>query len=109
MLQKNLRRDVYLAYLIKNYPEAELWRSGAEAMLDNRFIGKVEPMRHRMISSHCRERRLLVSMVVQLKAWVANISEYAAIDKFPCKEALSNDQQCLELQAVDLLPHLTCH
>lgn len=109
VLQKNLWRDVYLAYLIKNYPEAELWRLGAEAMLVDRFIGKVEPMGRRMNSSQDHERRLLVAMVIRHRAWAANISEYAAIDKFPCKEALSNDQQCLELQAVDLLPHLTCH
>lgn len=108
-LQKNLWRDVYLAYLIKNYPEAELWRLGAEAMLVDRFIGKVEPTGRRMNSSQDYERRLLVAMVVRHRAWAANISEHAAIDKFPCKQALPNDQQCLELQAVDLLPHLTCH
>ena len=109
VLQKNLWRDVYLAYLIKNYPEAELWRLGAEAMLVDRFIGKVEPTGRRMNSSQDYERRLLVAMVVRHRAWAANISEHAAIDKFPCKLALPNDQQCLELQAVDLLPHLTCH
>jgi hypothetical protein len=108
-LQKNLWRDVYLAYLIKNYPEAELWRLGAEAMLVDRFIGKVEPTGRRMNSSQDYERRLLVAMVVRHRAWAANISEHAAIDKFPCKQALPNDQQCLELQAVDLLPHLICH
>ena len=109
VVQKNLWRDVYLAYLIQNYPEAELWRLGAEAMLVDRFIGKVEPMGRRMNSSQDHERRLLVATVVRHRAWAANISEYAAIDKFPCKETLSKDQRCLELQAVDLLPHLTCH
>jgi hypothetical protein len=109
VLQKNLWRDVYLSYLIKNYPEAELWRLGAEAMLVDRFIGKVEPTGRRMNSSQDYERRLLVAMVVRHRAWAANISEHAAIDKFPCKQALPNDQQCLELQAVDLLPHLTSH
>jgi hypothetical protein len=109
VLQKNLWRDVYLSYLIKNYPEAELWRLGAEAMLVDRFIGKVEPTGRRMNSSQDYERRLLVAMVVRHRAWAANISEHAAIDKFPCKQALPNDQQCLELQAVDLLPHLTYH
>ena len=109
VLQKNLWRDVYLSYLIKNYPEAELWRLGAEAMLVDRFIGKVEPTGRRMNSSQDYERRLLVAMVVRHRAWAANISEHAAIDKFPCKLALPNDQQCLELHAVDLLPHLTCH
>jgi hypothetical protein len=95
VLQKNLWRDVYLAYLIKNYPEAELWRLGAEAMLVDRFIGKVEPTGRRMNSSQDYERRLLVAMVVRHRAWAANISEYAAIDKFPCKEALPNDQLTL--------------
>lgn len=109
VVQKNLWRDVYLAYLIQNYPEAELWRLGAEAMLVDRFIGKVEPTGRRMNSSQDHERRLLVATVVRHRAWAANISEYAAIDKFPCKETLSHDQRCLELQAVDLLPHLTCH
>jgi hypothetical protein len=109
VVQKNLWRDVYLAYLIKNYPEAELWRLGAEAMLVDRFIGKIEPTGRRMNSSQDHERRLLVAMVVRHRAWAANISEYAAIDEFPCKEALPNGQRCLELQAVDLLPHLTCH
>ena len=109
VVQKNLWRDVYLAYLIKNYPEAELWRLGAEAMLVDRFIGKVEPTGRRMNSSQDHERRLLVAMVVRHRAWAANISEYAAIDRFPCKEVLPNDQQCFELQAVDLVPHLTCH
>ena len=109
VLQKNLWRDVYLSYLIKNYPEAELWRLGAEAMVVDRFIGKVEPTGRRMNSSQDYERRLLVAMVVRHRAWAANISEHAAIDKFPCKQALPNDQQCLELQAVDLLPHLTSH
>jgi hypothetical protein len=109
VVQKNLWRDVYLAYLIKNYPEAELWRLGAEAMLVDRFIGKVGPTGRRMNSSQDHERRLLVAMVVRHRAWAANISEHAAIDKFPCKQALPNDQQCLELQAVDLLPHLTYH
>ena len=87
VVQKNLWRDVYLAYLIKNYPEAELWRLGAEAMLVDRFIGKVEPTGRRMNSSQDHERRLLVAMVVRHRAWAANISEYAAIDRFPCKEA----------------------
>jgi hypothetical protein len=28
VVEKNLWRDVYLSYLIKNYPETELWRLG---------------------------------------------------------------------------------
>ena len=109
VMQKNLWRDVYLAYLIKNYPEAELWRLGAEAMLVDRFVGKVEPTGRRMNASQDYERRLLVATVVRHRTWAANISEYAAIDKFPCKDALPNDQHCLDLGPVDLLSRLTEH
>jgi len=109
VMQKNLWRDVYLAYLIKNYPDTELWRLGAEAMLVDRFIGKVAPNGRRMNSSQDYERRLLVATVVRHRAWAANISENAAIDEFPCKEAIPSGQQCLDFQAVDLLPHLSKH
>ncbi len=45
VMQKNLWRDVYLAYLLKNYPEAELWRLGAEAMLvDKKWLGLSEQL-----------------------------------------------------------------
>jgi hypothetical protein len=109
VMQKNLWRDVYLAYLIKNYPDAELWRLGAEAMLVERFIGKVEPTGRRMNASQDYERRLLVATVIRHRTWAANISEYAAIDKFPCKDALPNEQQFLDLTPVDLLSQLTAH
>ena len=109
VLQKNLWRDVYLAYLIKNYPEAELWRLGAEAMLVERFIGKVEPTGRRMNSSQDYERRLLVATVVRHRAWAANISEHAAIDQFPCKDPMPFEQQSLELQSVNMLTHLVEH
>lgn len=109
VVQKNLWRDLYLSYLIKNYPEAELWRLGAEAMLVERFIGKVEPTGRRMNSSQNYERRLLVSTVLRHLAWANNISEYAAIDQFPCKGALPSEQQCFAFQAVDLTPHLAAH
>lgn len=109
VLPKNLWRDVYLAYLIKNYPEAELWRLGAEAMLVERFIGKVEPTGRRMNSSQDYERRLLVATVVRHRAWAANISEHAAIDKFPCKDPMPFEQQPLELQGVNMLTQLAEH
>lgn len=109
VMQKNLWRDVYLAYLIKNYPDTELWRLGAEAMLVDRFIGKVEPTGRRMNASQDYERRLLVATVVRHRAWAANISEHAAIDEFPCKEAMLNGQHFLDLHAVDLLQHLAEH
>jgi hypothetical protein len=109
VLQKNLWRDVYLAYLLKNFPEAELWRLGAEAMLVERFIGKVAPTGRRMNSSQDYERRLLVATVIRYRAWAANISEHAAIDEFPCKDPMPFEQQPLELQGVNMLTHLAEH
>jgi hypothetical protein len=109
VMEKNLWRDVYLAYLLKNYPDTELWRLGAEAMLVERFIGKVEPTGRRMNSSQDYERRLLVATVIRHRAWAANVSEHAAIDEFPCKDPIPNTQPCLEFEAVDLLPELATH
>ena len=109
VVEKNLWRDIYLSYLIKNYPEAELWRIGAEAMLVERFIGKVEPTGRRMNSSQDHERRLLVATVLRHKAWAHNISEYAAIDQFPCKDPLPFEQQFLDLQGVNLNANLAAH
>jgi hypothetical protein len=104
VVEKNLWRDIYLSYLIKNYPEAELWRIGAEAMLVERFIGKVEPTGRRMNSSQDHERRLLVATVLRHKAWAHNISEYAAMDQFPCKDPLPFEQQFLD----QILCHPCC-
>ena len=109
VVEKNLWRDIYLSYLIKNYPEAELWRIGAEAMLVERFIGKVEPTGRRMNSSQDHERRLLVATVLRHKAWAHNISEYAAMDQFPCKDPLPFEQQFLDLQGVNLNANLAAH
>lgn len=109
VVQKNLWRDIYLSYLIKNYPDAELWRIGAEAMLVERFIGKVEPTGRRMNSSQDYERRLLVATVLRHKAWAHNISEYAAMDQFPCKAPLPLEQQFLDLQGVNLNANLAVH
>ena len=109
VVEKNLWRDIYLSYLIKNYPEAELWRIGAEAMLVERFIGKVEPTGRRMNSSQDYERRLLVATVLRHKAWAHNISEYAAMDQFPCKDPLPFEQQFLDLQGVNLNANLAAH
>jgi hypothetical protein len=47
--------------------------------------------------------------VVRHRAWAANISEHAAIDEFPCKDAMPGGQQCLDFHAADLLPHLAAH
>lgn len=109
VVEKNLWRDIYLSYLIKNYPEVELWRIGAEAMLVERFIGKVEPTGRRMNSSQDHERRLLVATVLRHKVWAHNISEYAALDQFPCKNPLPFEQQFLDLQGVDLIANLAAH
>ena len=109
VLQKNLWRDVYLSYLIKNYPDLELWRLGAEAMLVDRFIGRVQPTGRRMNASQDYERRLLVATVVRHRAWAANIAEHAAVDEFPCKEPLPKEQQRLDWTGVDLLPLLVAH
>ena len=109
VVEKNLWRDIYLSYLIKNYPEAELWRIGAEAMLVERFIGKIEPTGRRMNSSQDYERRLLVATVLRHKAWAHNISEYAAMDQFPCKDPLPFEQQFLDLQGVNLNANLAAH
>ncbi len=109
VMQKNLWRDLYLAYLIKNYPGVELWRLGAEAMLVDRFIGKIAPTARRMNCSQDYERRLLVATVIRHRTWAANISEHAAIDEFPCKAVLPNAQQCFDFEAWDLLPCLAVH
>jgi len=109
VVEKTLWRDVYLTYLIKNYPETELWRLGAEAMLVDRFIGKVEPTGRRMNASQDHERRLLVATVIRHREWAHNIAEHAAVDHFPCKEAVTDQQMCLALPAVDLTRQLADH
>ncbi|NCX63659.1 MAG: hypothetical protein EBW84_13260, partial [Betaproteobacteria bacterium] len=105
----NLWRDVYLSYLIKNYPETELWRLGAEAMLVDRFIGKVEPTGRRMNASQDHERRLLVATVIRHREWAHNVAEHAAVDRFPCKDAITHEQMYLALPAVDLTKQLADH
>jgi hypothetical protein len=109
VVAKNLWRDLYLAYLIKNYPDAELWRLGAEAMLVDRFIGRIEPTGRRMNSSQDHERRLLVATVIRHRQWAANISEQAAIDNFPCKDAVPFMQHSLDLSGIDLTAQLRTH
>ena len=107
--EKNLWRDIYLAYLMKNYPDTELWRLGAEAMLVERFIGKVEPNGRKMNASQDHERRLLLAMVLRHRVCALNVSECAALDNFPCKDALPLGQQSLDLASVDLIPYLAQH
>jgi len=90
-------------------PETELWRLGAEAMLVDRFIGKVEPTGRRMNASQDHERRLLVATVIRHREWSHNIAEHAAVDRFPCKDAITHEQMYLALPAVDLTRQLADH
>jgi hypothetical protein len=109
VVEKTLWRDVYLTYLIKNYPETELWRLGAEAMLVDRFIGKVEPTGRRMNASQDYERRLLVATVIRHRAWAINVAEHAAEDHFPCKHPVPNPELSLDVAAVNLTAQLASH
>ena len=84
MVEKNLWRDVYLSYLIKNYPETELWRLGAEAMLVDRFIGKVEPTGRRMNASQDHERRLLVATVIRHRECLSSTVWRVDFEKASC-------------------------
>ena len=63
----------------------------------------------RMNSSQDHERRLLVATVLRHKEWAHNISEYAAIDQFPCKDPLPFEQQFLDLNGVNLNANLAAH
>ena len=84
--EKNLWKNIYLSYLTFSNPQEELWRLGAEAMLVDRFVGKINPAGKRMNSSQEHERRHLTLTVMRHKQWAFNIAEHAAVDDFPCKE-----------------------
>ena len=84
--QKNLWKNIYLSYLTFSNPQEELWRLGAEAMLVDRFVGKINPAGRRMNSSQEHERRHLTLTVVRHREWAFNVAEHAAMDDFPCKE-----------------------
>ncbi len=84
--QKNLWKNIYLSYLTFSNPQEELWRLGAEAMLVDRLVGKINPAGKRMNSSQEHERRHLTLTVVRHRHWAFNIAEHAAVDDFPYKE-----------------------
>ena len=84
--EKNLWKNIYLSYLTFCNPQEELWRLGAEAMLVDRLVGKINPVGKRMNSSEEHERRHLTLTVVRHKQWAFNVAEHAAVDDFPCKE-----------------------
>ena len=91
-VEKNLWKDIYLSYLLYNYPDLELWRIGAEAMLVDRLVGKVDPLGPRMNKAQAWERRHLGLTVDAHKKWAFNVSEQAAVDQFPCKEPMTAKQ-----------------
>jgi hypothetical protein len=84
--EKNLWKNIYLSYLTFSNPQEELWRLGAEAMLVDRLVGKINPSGKRMNSSQEHERRHLTMIVIRHRDWAFNIAEHAAVDDFPCKE-----------------------
>ena len=84
--EKNLWKNIYLSYLTFSNPQEELWRLGAEAMLVDRLVGKINPAGKRMNSSQEHERRHLTLTVVRHRHWAFNIAEHAAMDDFPCKK-----------------------
>jgi len=90
--EKNLWKNIYLSYLTFSNPQEELWRLGAEAMLVDRFVGKINPAGKRMNSSQEHERRHLTLTVVRHRKWAFNIAEHAAMDDFPCKQQFGSTQ-----------------
>ena len=90
--EKNLWKNIYLSYLTFSNPQEELWRLGAEAMLVDRLVGKINPAGKRMNSSEEHERRHLTLTVVRHKQWAFNVAEHAAVDDFPCKEQFGSVQ-----------------
>ena len=90
--EKNLWKNIYLSYLTFSNPQEELWRLGAEAMLVDRLVGKINPAGRRMNFSQEHERRHLTLTVVRHRKWAFNIAEHAAVDDFPCKEQFGLEQ-----------------
>jgi hypothetical protein len=86
VVTRNLWKNIYLSYLTFSNPQEELWRLGAEAMLVDRLVGKINPAGKRMNSSQEHERRHLTLTVMRHRHWAFNIAEHAAVDDFPCKE-----------------------
>jgi len=90
--EKNLWKNIYLSYLTFSNPQEELWRLGAEAMLVDRLVGKINPAGRRMNSSQEHERRHLTLTVVRHRKWAFNVAEHAAVDDFPCKKQFGSTQ-----------------
>jgi hypothetical protein len=90
--EKNLWKNIYLSYLTFSNPQEELWRLGAEAMLVDRLVGKINPAGRRMNSSQEHERRHLTLTVVRHRKWAFNVAEHAAVDDFPCKKQFGSEQ-----------------
>jgi hypothetical protein len=90
--EKNLWKNIYLSYLNFSNPQEELWRLGAEAMLVDRLVGKINPAGRRMNSSQEHERRHLTLTVARHRKWAFNIAEHAAVDDFPCKKQFGLEQ-----------------
>ena len=92
VVTKNLWKNIYLSYLTFSNPQEELWRLGAEAMLVDRFVGKINPAGKRMNFSEEHERRHLTLTVVRHRKWAFNVAEHAAVDDFPCKKQFGSTQ-----------------
>ena len=90
--EKNLWKNIYLSYLTFSNPQEELWRLGAEAMLVDRFVGKINPAGKRMNSSEEHDRRHLTMIVIRHRQWAFNVAEHAAVDDFPCKKQFGSTQ-----------------
>ena len=99
--EKNLWKNIYLSYLAFSNPHEELWRLGAEAMLVDRLVGKINPAGKRMNSSQEYERRHLTMIVVRHRQWAFNVAEHAAVDDFPCKERFGAVQGCFDFFDAD--------
>ena len=90
--EKNLWKNIYLSYLTFSNPQEELWRLGAEAMLVDRLVGKINPAGKRMNSSEEHDRRHLTMIVIRHRHWAFNVAEHAAMDDFPCKKQFGSEQ-----------------
>ena len=99
--EKNLWKNIYLSYLNFSNPEEELWRLGAEAMLVDRLVGKVNPAGKRMNSAQEHERRHLTLTVMRHREWAFNIAEHAAVDDFPCKKQFGDEQGSFDFLDAD--------
>lgn len=101
VVTKNLWKNIYLSYLTFSNPQEELWRLGAEAMLVDRLVGKINPAGKRMNSSQEHDRRHLTMIVIRHRQWAFNVAERAAVDDFPCKKQFGAVQGCFDFFDAD--------